>query len=112
MKTLKGWQLEKLDWNDVRSKGYYNPPYILKYKGHEVIAPNGDSDYCYLFQEGNNIIFLSINPHYGYAGVTVYDNELTEINEYFSQNIFEDMGNKFFDYTSIYQAKILYNLLG
>ncbi len=110
MKTLKNWQLEKLDWSDERTRGYYNPPYILKYNGHEVIAPNGTSDYCYLFQEGEDIIFLTTNPRHGYAGIVVYDNALTERDNYFSQNIFEDIGGKFFDYTPIYQAKILYSL--
>lgn len=118
MKTVKNWQLIKANRTDPRVRQFYNMPYLLKYNGRDVIAPCGSTDNISLFQEGSDLILLSSNSRYGYVGVTVYDLELNEITEYFCQNMEDDLLpvlgvsiDKFFDYTYLYQAKLIYNLL-
>ena len=117
MKTIKNWQLVKMSSNDSRSKGYYNLPYLLVYNGHDTIAPCGSTDNVSLFEEGDDLIFLSSNSRYGYVGINIYDNELDETAELFFQNmdelceIIDVRVDEFSDYSHLYQAKILYNLL-
>lgn len=117
MKTVKNWQLVKMSYNDPRGKGFYNLPYVLVYNDNDTIAPCGSTDNVSLFQKGNDLVFLSSNSLYGYVGINIYDNELNETAELFFQDMDElcdligvSVG-KFFDYSYLYQAKILYNLL-
>jgi len=118
MKTLKDWKIEKLDWDDDRSHGYYNPPYILIYRDMEVVIGNGASDNLHLFADGQYIVLLTSNERHGYAGINVYNSQLEEIGDCFMQNDYDFMAmlgiddpyraiNKFFSYSPINQAKLL-----
>lgn len=118
MKTVKNWQLGKMSYDDPRGKGFYNLPYLLVYNDRDTIAPCGRTDNVSLFREGNDLILLCSNSLYRYVGITVYDLELNEVSAYFCQNMEGDLlpllgcsMDRFFDYTYLYQAKLIYNLL-
>lgn len=118
METLKDWKIKRLDWNDDRSHGYYNPPAILVYRNMEVVIGNGTSDNVHLFADGQYIVLLTINERHGYAGINVYNSQLEEAGDCFMQQDWDFMAmldiddpdraiNKFFNYSPINQAKLL-----
>lgn len=118
MKTIKNWKLVEMSSNDTRSRRFYNLPYLLVYNGRDTVAPCGSTDNVSLFQEGDDLILLCSNSRHGYVGITVYDFELNEKTEYFCQNMEDELlpildisMDRFFDYTYLHQAEIIYNLL-
>ena len=115
MKALSNWDTVQLSWDDTRASGYYHCPHILRYNGHEVILPSGESDHIELFEHDGFIVLLSSNSHHGYAGVDLYDQNMVHIAENFIQNCNDPLSpvynsrRDFFDLTYNFQAKYLCN---
>lgn len=125
LRTITDYSVRNADWDDPRSRGYYNPPTLLEYNGNDCVIGAGQSDYVDLFYSPNDdkLLLLSTNPSMGYAGLSWLETDLSSgehsvvfvQNEHTSPELeglypdFHSMGldRRFFDYSAISQAKFL-----
>jgi len=103
------YKIEKAEWREF--EGFYNPPLVIEYKGKRAPISAGYGDDIEVFRDSNDFVILTTRENLGYAGIEVFDENLTKIGEVFIQNVDEEIGQKFWDYSSNYQAKILVNYL-
>ncbi len=83
--------------DDPFSKGYHNPPQLLCVSGFETVIKAGKGDEKYLYEDGEDLVFLTLNGSLGYAGFERFDPKLSLQSSVFVQGgqveeIFGDSG--------------------
>ncbi len=97
LRTIHDYTVFTCPWNDDRSRGYYNPPLILRYGDNETVIGAGTSDHIHLFSifKTDEILLLTINHGLYYAGLEVYNKCLCQVADVFMQRVddLEDIGD-------------------
>ena len=115
MKTIHNYKITHEGIENQIKAGRYNPSRVIIYKNHSFLIGAGNADDISVFQEGDDLLILSINYRLEYIGLEIFNlKSFAQYGEMFLQSnyeIDEIIGKKAFDLSPMTIAKRMSNYI-